>query len=156
VLSDSLGEGQDAQLPALRCLRSLWSGRGREARQLHEGVESIRASARLPSATPVMVIHGADDGLVPAAFSSRPWVDGVRANGGEASYWEIDRAQHFDVLLGAPGVAGQYVPLLPYGWQALDRMLEVLAGKAELGPDRRIEPTPPPPGEPLREIDLGL
>ena len=112
VLTDSMGEGQDAQLPALRCLRGLWSGKGGETRQAREAVEAVRASARLPGEAPVMVIHGADDGLIPAAFSSRPWVEQARANGANVTYWEVNRAQHFDVLLGAPGVAGEYVPLL--------------------------------------------
>ncbi|NBB92334.1 MAG: hydrogenase [Gammaproteobacteria bacterium] len=156
VLTDSLADGQDAELPALRCLRSLWAGKGRETRQLHEAVEATRASASLPGDAPVIVIHGADDGLIPAAFSSRPWVEQARAGGGNVTYWEVARAQHFDVLLGAPGVAGEYVPLLPYGWRALDRLAAVLDGQGETGPDRQIEPAPPPPGQPLQEGDLGL
>jgi len=156
VLTDSMGEGQDVQLPALRCLRGLWNGKGGEARQLHEAVEATRASAQLPGNAPVMVIHGADDGLIPAAFSSRPWVEQARANGGSVTYWEVEHAQHFDVLVGAPGVAGRYVPLLPYGWRALDRVREVLEGSGRLGDDRIIDPEPAPAGEPLRWSDLGL
>ncbi len=156
VLEDALGEGQDAQLPALRCLRSLWDGKGRETRQLREAVEATRASAALPGNAPVMVIHGADDGLIPAAFSSRPWVEQARANGGNVSYWEVENAQHFDVMLGAPGVAGRYVPLLPYGWRALDRVRDVLDGNAQAAEDRVIDPEPAPGGEPLEWQDLGL
>ncbi|MEE4304950.1 MAG: 3-hydroxybutyrate oligomer hydrolase family protein [Wenzhouxiangella sp.] len=156
VLTDSLGDGQDAQLPALRCLRSLWAGKGSETRQLHEAVEATRASASLPGEAPVMVIHGADDGLIPAAFSSRPWVEQARANGANVTYWEVADAQHFDVLLGAPGVAGRYVPLLPYGWRALDRIREALDGQGAMGEDRVIDPEPAPAGEPLEWEDLGL
>lgn len=156
VLTDTMGEGQDSQLPALRCLRGLWAGKGSETRQLHEAVEATRASARLPGDAPVMVIHGGNDGLIPAAFSSRPWVEQVRSNGGNVTYWEVDRAQHFDVLLGAPGVAGRYVPLLPYGWRALDRVDEALDGAGSTGEDRMIDPQPAPAGEPMRWSDLGL
>lgn len=156
VLTDSLGEGQDARLPALRCLRSLWDGKGSQARSLHEAVEATRAAGSLPGNTPVVVIHGAADGLIPAAFSSRPWVEQVRVSGGNVTYWEVNNAQHFDVLLGAPGVAGRYVPLLPYGWWAVDRLSEVLDGEGTTGQDRIIDPEPAPAGEPLEWEDLGL
>ncbi|RFF27612.1 MULTISPECIES: 3-hydroxybutyrate oligomer hydrolase family protein [unclassified Wenzhouxiangella] len=156
VLTDSGEESQDKQLPALRCLRHLWTGKGSEARRLHEAVEATRASARLPGDAPVIVIHGADDGLIPPAFSSRPWVEQARENGGNLTYWEVEKAQHFDVLLGAPGVAGRYVPLLPYGWRALDSVNEILDGSGQPGDDRIIDPDPAPVGEPLRWEDLGL
>lgn len=156
VLTDSLGEGQDAQLPALRCLRQLWSGQGRDTRQLHEAVEATRATARPSGDIPIVVIHGADDGLIPAAFSSRPWVEQSRANGASVGYWEVERAQHFDALLGAPGVAGQYVPLLPYGWRALDVVRAAIEDGSRPDGDRAIRPDPPPPGEPLTEADLGF
>jgi hydroxybutyrate-dimer hydrolase len=156
VLDDDLGDGQDAQLPALRCLRHLWSGQGREARQLHEAVEATRATARPSGDIPILVIHGSDDGLIPAAFSSRPWVEQARASGATVGYWEVERAQHFDVLLGAPGVAGEYVPLLPYGWRALDAIRSALDDGSRPDGSRVIRPDPPPPGEPLREGDLGL
>lgn len=155
-LTGSLGDGQDAHFAGLRCLRQLWSGRGSEARQLHEAVEATRASARLAGTLPVMVIHGADDGLIPAAFSSRPWVEQARDNGGNVAYWEVEDAQHFDVLLGAPRVAGRYVPLLPYGWRAMDRVNDALDGSGQLGDDRIIDSDPAPVGEPLRWEDLGL
>jgi len=143
-------------LPALRCLRALWDGKGTETHSLHEAVEATRATGSLPGDTPVVVIHGAADGLIPAAFSSRPWVEQVRAAGGNVTYWEVNDAQHFDVLLGAPGVAGRYVPLLPYGWRAMDRLHQVLDGEGTTGDDRIIDPEPAPAGEPLRWEDLRL
>lgn len=155
-LVDSLGDGRDVHFEALQCLRERWIGSGQEAQRLQEAVEATRASASLAGDAPVLVVHGADDGLIPAAFSSRPWIEQVRADGGNVSYWEVDNAQHFDVLLGAPGVAGRYVPLLPYGWEAFERVRAMLAGAGESARDRTIEPDPPPAGQPLRSADLGL
>lgn len=156
ALADALAEGRDKPLPGLLCLRQLWTGDGEDAQALREAVGQIRASAAPRSDIPILVIHGRQDGLVPAAFSSRPYVKRAQAAGARIAYWEIDGAQHFDVLLAAPSVAGRYVPLLPYGWAALDRLRAVLDGDAEVGGNRLIEPTPPPAGEPLRRMDLGL
>ncbi|QKK03199.1 MAG: hydrogenase [Pseudomonadota bacterium] len=152
---DRLADGQDPALPGLLCLRRLQTGEDEAARQLAEAVERTRATASVGN-VPVLVVHGRDDGLIPAAFSSRPWIKQARAKGGNVAYWEVADAQHFDVLVGAPGVAGRYVPLLPYAWRALDRVREVLDGEGAMGHDRFINPEPPPPGEPLRWQDLGL
>lgn len=155
ALSDDLAEGQDSRLPGLLCLHELRAGEEAEAERLKQGIEATRASAELPD-IPVVVIHGRDDGLIPVALSSRPYVERARENGARLAYWEVADAQHFDVLLGAPGVAGRYVPLLPYGWQALDHVDAVLDARRALGEDRRIEPAPAQAGQSLRETDLSL
>lgn len=155
-LSDATGSGQDRQFDGLMCLRDLWTGDSEQARQLRQAVEATRATAELPDDKPVIVIHGRDDGLIPVALSSRPWVEQAQSAGGNVVFWEVERAQHFDALLGAPGVAGQYVPLLPYGWRALEQLGELLDGSGALGEDRVIDPDPAPAGEPLRWSDLGL
>ncbi|NEZ03337.1 hydrogenase [Wenzhouxiangella sp. XN201] len=155
VLDDAMAEGQDSTLPGLLCLHELRMGEEAEAERLDQGIEATRATAELPD-IPVVVIHGRDDGLVPVALSSRPYVELSRENGARLAYWEVADAQHFDVLLAAPGVAGRYVPLLPYGWHALDHIGAVLDGRQALGEDRRIDPDPARAGQPLREADLGL
>lgn len=155
VLDDAMAEGPDSTLPGLLCLHELRNGEEADAGRLDQGIEATRATAELPD-IPVVVIHGRDDGLVPVALSSRPYVELARDNGARLAYWEVADAQHFDVLLGAPGVAGRYVPLLPYGWSALDHIGVVLDGRQALGEDRRIDPDPARAGQPLREADLGL
>lgn len=149
------GGGQDPQFQALLCLRALWTGDSDEGERLRKAIEATRASAQLPD-IPVIVAHGRDDGLIPVAFSSRPWVAQARAAGARVALWEIERAQHFDVLLAAPGVSGNYVPMLPYGWRALERVTEVLDGRAGLGDDRIVDPDPALAGQALRWQDLGL
>lgn len=143
-LIDGLAEGVDSALPGLRCLRALWTEETEAAAALRAAVEQIRASAQLPD-IPVLLIHGREDGLIPAALSARPYVQTAREQGAKRiAYWEIDRAQHFDALLNVPGVSERLVPILPYGWAGVEHLIEVLAGSAELGPDRRFSP---PAGE---------
>lgn len=140
-LIDGLAGGPDAALPGLLCLRELWDSEQSQAERLRLAVDATRAEARLPD-IPVLLIHGREDGLIPAAFSSRPYVEQARAEGARLAYWEIDRVQHFDALLALPAVADQLVPILPYGWRGLDLIEAVLAGESELGADRRFEPRP--------------
>ena len=111
----------DAALIGLRCLRSLWDGDDPMGATLRQGVAATRAS--LPrDGLPVFVIHGADDGLVPEAFSGGAYVAAVNAAGGDVRYWRVANAQHFDAFLALPPLALRYVPLLPYAYRALDAM----------------------------------
>jgi len=129
---------QDPAFPGLVCLRELWTGDDQNAIALREAVQATYASAELPD-VPVLILHGRQDGLIPAAFSSRTYLGAARANGAEQiAYWEIDGAQHFDVIVPYPGVSDRYRPLLPYLWEGLDRIEAVLDGQAELGEDRVI------------------
>jgi hydroxybutyrate-dimer hydrolase len=141
---DSLAAGResDPAFPGLACLRDLWTASGERATALRAAVEATRATGDLPD-VPVIVLHGRQDGLIPAAFSARPYVDAARAGGaGRLAYWEIDGAQHFDVLVPFPGLSTRYRPLLPYLWDALDRVAAVLDGDAALGGDRTIVALP--------------
>ena len=81
---------------------------------------------------PVVVIHGTDDGLVPLAFSSAPYVAMARAAGRDVRYWQVRNAQHFDGFLALPHMAAAYLPLLPYVYAALDRVDAHLDGKAAI------------------------
>lgn len=139
-LIDGLASGADASLPGLLCLRQLWKADSDEGAQLRAAVEQTRASARLPE-IPVLLVHGREDGLIPAALSSRPYVQAARANGVQRiAYWEIERAQHFDAFLNVPGVSARLVPILPYGWAGIEHLMAVLEGDAELGEDRLFSP----------------
>ncbi|HET7064462.1 MAG TPA: 3-hydroxybutyrate oligomer hydrolase family protein [Rudaea sp.] len=122
----SPGEAADPTLRGLRCLRDLWTGDGAQAKAVRASV--MATAAHLPrKELPLWVIHGREDGLVPMAFNSDAYVAWLRANGREPVYWPIPHAQHFDAFLASPGFGDRYVPLLPYGYAALDRMWRHLA-----------------------------
>jgi hydroxybutyrate-dimer hydrolase len=115
------GDAADATLRGLLCLRELWTSAGTQANTLRE---SIAATAmQLPRKDlPIWLIHGQEDGLLPAAFNSAAYVDWLQANDREVRFWPIAHAQHFDAFLAVPGFGDRYVPLLPYGYAALDQM----------------------------------
>lgn len=130
----------DPFLAGLRCLRNLWTGGHAEAQALRAAVDATRATARLPD-RPVLIIHGAADGITPAAFSSRPYVAAVRRNGGRhLAYWEIERVQHFDALLGSAGLGARYLPLMPYAYAGLDELFDHLFGSGAAPGDHHIDP----------------
>ena len=91
-----------------------------EAAALRAGVAATEVT--LPRADlPMWVLHGASDGLLPTAFSSEPYVAWLRAEGRQPLYWRVPYAQHFDAFLPVPGFGAAHVPLMPYGYAALDR-----------------------------------
>ncbi|MEA5444562.1 3-hydroxybutyrate oligomer hydrolase family protein [Gammaproteobacteria bacterium AB-CW1] len=125
------GEGQDP-IVGLGCLRELWTGDDEEATGLRAAVAETLASARLPD-VPVLILHGEMDGLVPAAFSSRPYVEAALAAGADhLVYREIPRAQHFDAMLALPGMRSLHGPLMPYAQAGFERLWQVLDGEAAL------------------------
>lgn len=141
-------------LPGLTCLRTLWAGNAPRAAQLREGVAATRA-APPRKGLPVIVVHGNDDGLVPMAFSSTPYVAAARAHGGQVRYWQVRNAQHFDAFLALPQYSQQYVPLLPYVYAALDRLDAHLDG-APLPADATIHSRPRAAGKPLQLQELAV
>jgi len=123
------GNGGDPTWRGLVTLRELWTGTGEAAQRLHESVRATQA--QLPRAElPIFLVHGAADGLIPAAFSSDAYLAWLRANGRDAAYWRVPHAQHFDAFLSWPGFGDRYVPMLPYAYAALDKMYaHVVHGK---------------------------
>jgi hydroxybutyrate-dimer hydrolase len=120
-------------------LRVLWGGGDAAATRLHAAVGKLTAG--LPRENlPMWIVHGAEDGLIPAAFTSDPYVGWLRAQGRAPRYWRVPHAQHFDAFLQLPGFGDRYVPLLPYGYVALDCMHAHVTAGAKL-PDW---PTPQP------------
>jgi hydroxybutyrate-dimer hydrolase len=125
------GDAVDPALRGLRCLRDLWTADGAEAATLRASVAATMA--RLPrKELPLWIIHGREDGLLPDAFNSAAYADWLHANGRDPVYWSIPHAQHFDAFLALPGFGDRYVPLLPYGYWALDRMWRHLVDGAPL------------------------
>ncbi|HEY9132543.1 MAG TPA: 3-hydroxybutyrate oligomer hydrolase family protein [Dyella sp.] len=111
----------DPGLAGQECLRGLWEGNGTDAQMLHAGVDAT--AGRLPRQDlPLWIVHGADDGLLPTVFSSEPYVAWLRAQGRQPLYWKVPHAQHFDAFLVLPGFGERHLPLLPYGYLALDRL----------------------------------
>lgn len=142
-------------LAALRCLRDLWSGQGADAQRVRKGIAETKAS--LPRASlPVVVIHGLDDGLIPAAFSSAPYVAMAQHAGRDVRYWQVRNAQHFDAFLGLPDYAARYLPLLPYVYAALDRVSAHLDSGAPLPASAVIETTPRGAGKALDASHLTM
>ena len=108
------------------------------------GVAETRAG--LPrERLPVMVLHGANDGLVVEAFSGGAYAKWAQASGrDQVRYWKVHDAQHFDAFLGLPALGASYVPMLPYGYRAMDWMwAHLLEGKPlpdslEIRPGKRV------------------
>ncbi len=145
----------DVTLAGLQCLRALWDGQGEDARRVRAGIEQTRAG--LPrKGLPVMVVHGLDDGLIPPAFSSAPYVAAAQSAGRDVRYWQVRNAQHFDGFLGLPDYAARYVPLLPYVYAALDRVQAHLDSGAALPADGTINTVPRGPGKPLTADSLAM
>lgn len=129
----------DFTLPGLQCLRGLLDRP--EDSEFKKGLAATAAS--LPrKGLPVLVIHGLDDGLVPPAFTSAPYVAASRAAGREVSYWQVKHAQHFDGFLALPAYGARYTPMLPYLYAGLDQVSAQLDGKGQRPVDAVIESTP--------------
>lgn len=119
VLRDPNRTDVDPDLAGLDCLRRLWTGTDAAAQRVQDGIAATRAWP--PRAgLPVVIVHGRDDGLIPVAFSSAPYVAMARAAGRAVTYWQVPKAQHFDAFLALPDYGRRYVPLLPQVHAALD------------------------------------
>jgi hydroxybutyrate-dimer hydrolase len=131
----------DFTRPGLDCLRALWDGAGADRDRVRAGIAEVRAKAPRKD-LPILVVHGLDDGLVPPAFSSAPYVAMAKAHGADIRYWQVRNAQHFDAFLALPDYGARYVPLLPYVYAALDRVSAHLDSGAPLPVDAVIESRP--------------
>lgn len=161
--------GAAPRLQAVAGLRELWTGEplradaGKSdpaaleaaAARVREGVAQTRAAAPRKG-LPVVVVHGLDDGLIPPAFSSAPYVAMARKAGAQVSYWQVRNVQHFDAFLGLPALGARYLPLLPYVYAALDRVDAHLASGAALPGDAVIDTQPRAQGQALKAENLAL
>jgi len=153
-LLDSKVALPDLTYAGLKCLRGLWDGQGEDAKRVQAGIQATHAG--LPrKGLPVMVVHGADDGLIPPAFSSAPYAAAAKAAGRELSYWKVQNVQHFDGFLGLPDYGSRYLPLLPYVYEALDRVQARLDKGTALPADAVIATTPRA-GKPLTAENLAM
>jgi len=144
----------DPTAPGIDCLRGLWTGEDADARALRDAIAAT--AAKIPrTELPIIVAHGEDDGLLPIAFSSAHYVGALEAAGRKPVFWRVPHAQHFDAFLALPAFGDRYVPLLPYGYAALDRMWAHLAQHEPLPSAKQFATTPRGPGA-LRRESLGL
>jgi hydroxybutyrate-dimer hydrolase len=144
----------DPGVARLRCLRDLWGGASVDADRVRKGIAETRAGLPRPG-LPVTVIHGVDDGLIPMAFTSAPYVARARAAGRDVRFWQVRNAQHFDAFLGLPDYGARYLPMLPYVYAALDRTLAALEGDGAMSTDAIVE-TVPRAGKPLAAEHLAV
>ncbi|BAV97657.1 D-(-)-3-hydroxybutyrate oligomer hydrolase [Lysobacter enzymogenes] len=160
------GPAGASRLQAMAGLRELWTGQPLRAdadkaalkaagERVRKGVEQTRAGAPRKG-LPVVVVHGLDDGLIPPAFTSAPYVAMARKAGAQVSYWQVKNVQHFDAFLGLPALGARYLPLLPYVYAALDRVDAHLAGGAALPGDAVVETVPRAQGQGLQAQNLAL
>ncbi|QWT21922.1 D-(-)-3-hydroxybutyrate oligomer hydrolase [Bacillus sp. NP157] len=155
VLAGGTDVSLDPTLPGSLCLRELWTGHGADAAKLKEGVAATAAT--LPrEGLPVFVVHGAQDGLIPVAFSSDAYVAWLRASGRTPVYWKVPYAQHFDAFLAFPDFGDRHAPLLPFAYAALDRAWAYLAGGRALPEDAAVRETRPRGAGALTPATLSL
>jgi hydroxybutyrate-dimer hydrolase len=121
ALIDPNRAGDDPDFPGIGCLSLLWRDHVANER-VAAGVEATRAAPPRVG-LPVIVVHGRDDGLIPVAFSSRPYARMARDAGREVTLWIVPRAQHFDAFLAFPDYGRRFVPLLPSVHAALDAVM---------------------------------
>ncbi len=157
---DDLMSGPDANaadptFPGLMCLRQLATGGGDAALRVQSGIDAMRA-APPREGLPVVVVHGRDDGLVPMALSSAPYVAMARQAGRDVRFWQVGPAQHFDAFLALPDYGARYLPLLPYVYAALDRVEAHLDGSGALPADAVIDATARESGRPLEASQLAM
>lgn len=143
----------DPTLAGILELRDRWND-ARRPSAIHAAIADLHAS--LPRAgLPLWIVHGDDDGLVPAAFTSAPYVGWLREEGREPRYWRVPYAQHFDAFLPISGFGDLHVPLLPFGYIALDyAYAHVTAGDPLPSPP--IPATQPRGPGPLSAATLGV
>lgn len=156
---DGQAAGSDAAFAGLKCLRTLWTDNDAHGQVLRRSVAATQA--KLPAkGLPVLVIHGADDGLVPEAFSGGAYAAWAAKSRPSVRYWQVKHAQHFDAFLGQPVLAMQYVPLMPYAYRGLDAVWAAIAESKPLPDSRTITPSPRKAGadglQPLTAESLGL
>jgi len=142
VLAGGTDVSMDPTLPGNLRLRELWTGQSADARRLRQAV-SATAAALPREGLPVFVVHGAQDGLIPVAFASDPYVKWLRAAGRSPVYWRVPHVQHFDAFLAFPDFGDRHVPLLPFGHAALDRAWAHVAEGRALPEDAAVRDTRP-------------
>lgn len=144
----------DPALASLHGLRALWTADSADAQTLRAAVATT--AAKMPRADlPLIVAQGEGDGLLPIAFASAPYVAALEAAGRTPTYWRVPHAQHFDAFLALPAFGNRHVPLMPYGYAALDALWAHLERGVPLPASCRFN-TRPRGGDALERAALGF
>ncbi len=134
----------DFAFDGANCLRQLWTGASANATTLKAGVAQVYRTANL-GGKPTIVVHGRSDTLIPANFSSRPYVlrnTQVEGAASKLRYVEVTNAQHFDSFLPFAGFDTRYIPLHLYYVRAMDAMWAHLKNGSALPPSQVVHTTP--------------
>jgi hydroxybutyrate-dimer hydrolase len=108
------------------------------AAPLRAGVRAAQLTARA-GRTPVIVLHGRLDALIPVNFSSRAWYARYLRHGGRrAHYYEIEHGHHFDAFNALPGWGERFVPMQPQLQAAMALMHAHLAEGRPLPPSQVV------------------
>jgi len=138
-------------------LRQLALGAGAHGKRVLQGSAEVLASAR-PHGHPTIILHGRCDSLISPQHASRAYFAACLASRGDTRHWryyEHSTAQHFETLLGIPGLSRRFDSLLSYVFQALDLMQQHLFEERALPPSQVLRGTPSGVGE-GGEIDLSV
>jgi hydroxybutyrate-dimer hydrolase len=134
----------DFNLDGALCQRDLVTGSLANAQRVQAGIAEVQQPGDIRR-TPVILVHGRNDTLVPVNFSSRPYYAQLLRNrhpNSQLSYIEVTNAQHFDAFLGFAGYDSRYVPLHVYFNRALDAMYAHLTEGTPLPPSQVVHTTP--------------
>ncbi len=132
AIIDGKASGDDPAFAGLVCLRNLVV-----TPTVGDAIAATRAELPRPG-LPVVIVHGTNDGLIPEAFSSGPYLAASRKEGRLTRGWRVEAGQHFDAFLGRPGYRERYVALLPHVHAALDALWTHLDGTTPMPADRLI------------------
>lgn len=113
-------------------------------RRVAEGMESTKATADL-GGRPCLIVNGRCDSIIAPNHASRSYLGRnllVEKEKSRLSYIELEHAQHLDALNALPAYAEQFVPLLPYLFEALEVMEATLESGEELPPSQLIRTRP--------------
>ncbi len=130
--------GAEQLVASGRCWQSLWQDADPV---LRAAIAATRASADI-DAIPVLIVHGRADALIAVNHSSRPYVAAALQHGSTVRYFEIEHAQHFDALLGVPGMRQHIVAIHPYFLAALDQAWAHLRDGNDLLPSQVVRDKP--------------
>ncbi len=141
VLVDQHGQAltsSDALVNSASCWHELARQTGTV---LQQSLATTRSTARIKT-IPVLIVHGQADSLVLVNHSSRPYVAAGYQQGSAVYYYEIEHANHFDALLGAPGMRDHIVAIHPYLVAALEQAWNHLENAAAIAPSQLVRTRP--------------
>lgn len=144
----------DFNLDGALCQRELVTGSSANAQRAQQGIAQVQQEGEIRR-TPIIIVHGRNDTLIPVNFSSRPYYAQLLRNRhphSQLSYVEVTNAQHFDAFLGIAGFDSRFLPLHVYFNRALDAMYNHLTQGTPLPPSQVVRTTPRGSGPPVPAI----